>query len=126
MFAVIGTRGHDEHLAVPCGSYREAVEAYKQAQVEGWQGLRINKDDTEGAWAAGVRSAVREVFPRSVAGQVEEADAFGALVHRVRERAQLLDKAPCDVLRELDDNDLWFTGEADEPAAFLAAKIRDL
>lgn len=126
MFTVTGTRNHDERLAVPCGSYREAVHASHRAEVQGWQGVRIDNDDTDGAWLADVRAAVREVFPCGVAEKIERTDAFGALVYRVRECAELYDRAPRDVLRRLEDRDLWFASEAEEPATFLAAKVRDL
>jgi hypothetical protein len=49
----------------------------------------------------------------------------GTSVRAVVILADRLDFRSFDVLRELDDNDLWLAGEADEPAAF-AAKVHDL
>lgn len=126
MYDVTGQRGGDEFLAVACGSRRDADAAAELARTEGWQEVSVTEADTELAWRCGVTDALRALFPDDVAAAIEEADAFGALVHRVRERAREYDHTPAEVLGAVDEEDRAFAGRADEPAAFLAAKVRDL
>lgn len=73
-----------------------------------------------------VRYVVRRKLPKGVAETIIGSDAFGALVYRLREYC---DESPTNTLisafRALN-GDLQLCGEADDPAAFLAAKVRDL
>lgn len=82
--------------------------------------------EIEAARLTAVTDAIREIFTAQAAGQMQGSDAFGALVYRVRERAAATGLSPVEVLRELDADDRSFALRADDPAAFLAAKVRDL
>lgn len=73
-----------------------------------------------------VAEAVAELFPAEMAEAIEDAEAFGALVYRVRERMRASGRTAAAVLDEVDAGDREFAGRASEPAAFLAAKVRDL
>ena len=73
-----------------------------------------------------VLAAVRAVFPPELADATEDSEAFGALIYQVRQRAAATGRTPVQVLRELNPDDLAFAAYANEIAAFLAAKIRDL
>jgi hypothetical protein len=42
-------------------------------------GVKIEKYDTKGAWAAGARSAVWEVFPSGVAEEIERIDSWASI-----------------------------------------------
>lgn len=70
--------------------------------------------------------ALRALFPDEVAEEIEQAEAFGALAYRVRERVTEHGQAPADVLAAIDADDREYAGRANEPAAFLAARVRDL
>lgn len=83
-------------------------------------------EHSEATEATGVKAAVREVFPVDVAQQIEASDAFAALVYRVEQQAAATGQTPAQVLHSLDSDDRSFAGRANEPAAFLAAKVRDL
>jgi len=126
MYDVTGKRRVDEVLAVPCGSRRTAHAVVEQAEAEGWRNVRVVEEDTEFAWRCGVRAAVRELFPADVAKQIEQAEAFGALVYQVRERARAYDHTPDEVLGAIEIKDRALTSCVDDPAEFLAAKVRDL
>jgi hypothetical protein len=84
--------------------------------------LILQSDD----FATQVRYVIRRKLPNGVAEAVIGSDAFGALVYRLREYCN---ESPTNTLitafRALD-GDLQFCGDADDPAAFLAAKVRDL
>uniref|UniRef100_UPI003F491DC5 hypothetical protein n=1 Tax=Amycolatopsis sp. CA-151526 TaxID=3239921 RepID=UPI003F491DC5 len=78
---------------------------------------------------------VRDQVAATVAGlfddgevveEIVEAEAFGALVYRVGERMRVTGQTAAAVLGEVDEDDLRFTGRADDPARFLTAKVRDL
>ncbi|WP_431879003.1 hypothetical protein [Amycolatopsis sacchari] len=73
-----------------------------------------------------VAEAVAELFPAEVAEAIGDDEAFGALVYRVRERMRAYGRTAAAVLGEVDAGDREFAGRASEPAAFLAAKVRDL
>ncbi|MFC9250634.1 hypothetical protein [Amycolatopsis thailandensis] len=126
MYDVTGVRGEGEVLAVSCGSRRAAEVVAEQAEAEGWREVRVVEQDTELAWRCGVKDALRGQFPAELAKEVERADAFGAVVYRVREFAREHDLAPFEVLAAISPEDKEFTGRADDPAAFLASKVRDL
>lgn len=70
--------------------------------------------------------ALRALFPADVAEEVERGEAFGALAYRVRERADEYGQAPADTLAAIPADDREYAGRADHPAAFLAARVRDL
>lgn len=70
--------------------------------------------------------ALRALFPAEVAEEIEQGEAFGALAYRVRERVIEHGQAPADVLAAIDTDDREYAGRATEPAAFLAARVRDL
>uniref|UniRef100_UPI0037C7A700 hypothetical protein n=1 Tax=Amycolatopsis benzoatilytica TaxID=346045 RepID=UPI0037C7A700 len=71
-------------------------------------------------------AALRTLFPADVAEEIEQGEAFGALAYRVRERATEYGQAPADVLGAIEAGDREYAGRAENPAAFLAAKVRDL
>jgi hypothetical protein len=71
-------------------------------------------------------AALREVFSVEFATRVQASEAFGALVYRIQERTAAFGVSPALVLRELDPADRAFALRAEDPAAFLAAKVRDL
>ncbi|GAA3435619.1 hypothetical protein [Kutzneria kofuensis] len=70
--------------------------------------------------------ALREVFSAEFAAQVHGSDAFGALVYRIQECAAATGLSPVEVLQALDADDRAFALRAQDPAAFLAAKVREL
>ena len=68
-----------------------------------------------------------DVFDEDQAHEIINSEAFGALVYRIREHRDATGDTPADVFDALDEDDLKFAADrADNPAAFLAAKIRDL
>jgi hypothetical protein len=79
----------------------------------------------EETWEQQVTSAIREVFHPHVATEILTDDAFGALAYRLRQQCQAAELTPAQVLRGLPDHDRSFCGYADQPAAFLAARLRD-
>lgn len=73
-----------------------------------------------------VRPVLVEMFEEHTVTEILNSDAFGALVYRVRQHCHVTGDQVADVFRALDDHHLDFAPDADDPAAFLAAKIRDL
>lgn len=71
---------------------------------------------------------LRELFrdDPEVVDEISTSEAFGALIYRVRQHCRTTGDQVIDVFRALDDDALDFTCNADDPAAFLAAKVRDL
>lgn len=70
-----------------------------------------------------VMELVRDLFTEDRAGQIIESEAFGALVYRIN----VSGFTPGEVFQKLDEDMLEFTEEgATDPAAYLAAKVRDL
>jgi hypothetical protein len=51
MFTVTGTRNHDEHLAA-LRQLPRGRPNLPRGRVQGWQGVRIDNGDTDGAWVA--------------------------------------------------------------------------
>jgi hypothetical protein len=70
-------------------------------------------------------AAIRAALPAETAQAIEADEAYGALVYRLRQHATHHDTTPAAVLAQLNDNDLHFANQATNPAAFLAAKIRN-
>lgn len=70
--------------------------------------------------------ALNELFEPDVVDLITQSEAFGALVYRIREYCAANDDTPRALLGSLDERHLDFAPDADDPAAFLAAKIRDL
>jgi hypothetical protein len=77
-------------------------------------------------WEDRVGFALATVFPAAVARDILAAEAFGALVFRVREHAQATGLPPAAVLARLDVDTRLFAAQADEPAAFLASRVARL
>lgn len=74
-----------------------------------------------------VSDLIRDVFPEDRAEEILGDEAFGALVWRVREHCKIHGTDPEYAFELLDEDDMEFAVEgADNPAAYLAAKIRDL
>lgn len=73
-----------------------------------------------------VADTVRELFTEKRADQIIQDEAFGALVWRVKERLCYCDHPSC-VFEMLDEDDMEFAADgADNPAAYLAARVRDM
>jgi hypothetical protein len=106
-------------------TYREAVK-----QSRGWTSVEIKLADSTATVSVGdevIRVAVRATFPDTVAQQIEDSNAFGALVHWIRESCSARGIQPAQVLALLTDDDLWFAADrAEDPAAFLASRVRDV
>jgi hypothetical protein len=73
-----------------------------------------------------VRDAVRAAFDGDTSELIVDDDAFGALAYRVKEHCKHTGDTPDEVFTQIDEDALEFVPEADNPAAFLAAKVRDL
>lgn len=70
---------------------------------------------------------VHEQFDAHVATEILEDDAFSALAYRVRERCEDTGEYLGTILGRLNEYVLEFSAEgADNPAAYLAARVRDL
>jgi hypothetical protein len=67
-----------------------------------------------------------ETFDEHTVTEILNSEAFGALVYRVRQHCRVTGDQVADVFRALDERHLDFVPDADDPAAYLAAKIRDL
>jgi len=78
------------------------------------------------SWEERTAVALHDVLGDEVGQEIVESEAYGALVYRMKQRAQDRAIAVVDVLHELDEDALQFAGRADNPAAFLASRIRDL
>lgn len=59
-------------------------------------------------------------------GTIVESDAFGALIYRVKQHTRTTGCQVVDVFRSLDEDQIDFARDADDPAAYLTAKVRDL
>lgn len=70
--------------------------------------------------------ALNDLFEPDTVTEIVRSEAFGALVYRIREYCAAHDDVPRALLGALDERHLDFVPDADDPAAFLAAKIRDL
>jgi transcriptional regulator with XRE-family HTH domain len=92
----------------------------------------IDFDQTEplehplATWGERLHGALTEVFPDGVAQRITDCDALGALSTVLRTRCTASGATPCDVLRQLDVNDLDHAGRAEAPAAFLSNCIQRL
>lgn len=69
--------------------------------------------------------AVRAVFPPEAAEAITADEAFGALAFRLDEARREEGHDPAAVLAGISVSDRAFAAEADQPAAFLAARVRD-
>jgi hypothetical protein len=70
-----------------------------------------------------VTSIIRDKFPER-AQEILDSEAFGALVYRVKEHDV---PEPSRLFDALTEDDVEFADQdAENPAAFLAARIRDL
>ena len=69
---------------------------------------------------------IRDRFDVDRAEEIIGDDAFGALLFRVKEYCRVNECNPSDAFDSVSDDDIEFAAEdADNPAAFLAARIRD-
>lgn len=112
-------------------TYREALD-----KSRGWTNVNIidagdheaidHRPPTEDT--TDLEQALLGLFPAGVYWRIVSSDAYGALSYRVAQ-VQAFDAGADarDVLNRLDDEDLGFAAtRAQDPAAFLAAKVRDL
>ncbi len=83
--------------------------------------------DAEAAlpWEQRVAQAIRATFPAETAKEIVADDAIGALTYWLRQRCADTGQTPRQALQAIDPDDRAFAGRADQPAAFLAAKVRD-
>ncbi|MBW4722404.1 hypothetical protein [Saccharothrix obliqua] len=79
----------------------------------------------EPTWEQRTRDALRRVLTGITPETVTGSAAYGALVHRVREACDRDDVDPAEVLTRLGTGRLAIAARVDDPAAYLAAKIRD-
>lgn len=70
--------------------------------------------------------AVRDMFGGDLAREIVESDAFGALVHHLTGRAAAYGQTPLQSLQAVDPDSRQAVERVDTPAAFLAARMRDL
>ncbi|MGH3755780.1 MAG: hypothetical protein ACRDRP_24470 [Pseudonocardiaceae bacterium] len=105
---------------------------YDHGAVE--QGPRTGSLTTEGpdlgamlpaSWETRTAAAVRILFDVDTE-LITGADAFGALVHYVTQYCTTHDTTPIAALTAVDPADREFARRAVDPAAFMAAKVRDL
>lgn len=74
-----------------------------------------------------VMDEIRDRFDEDRAREIIDSAAFGALVWRVREWCQNNCGDPSSTFEKLSEDDVEFAADgAGNPAAFLAARIRDL
>jgi len=74
-----------------------------------------------------VSDLIHDLFTEDRAAQIVDNEAFGALVYRVKEYCSINGTGPKYAFDQLDEDSLEFAAEdADNPAAYLAARIRDL
>lgn len=125
---LIGLRGHalDDLLQDTGIAATELEEPEPDDTASGADPEEVVDNHSATTEVIGITAAVRDVFPADVAQQIEASDAFGALAYRVLQRVAATGQTPTRVLRDLDPSDRAFASRANEPAAFLAAKIRDL
>ena len=126
MFTVTGTSRDKPALATNCNTYSDAIRAAKAAEADGYQGVRIGRAHPDTAVEPALRAALGQMLLTDTATAVTNSEAFGALLYHVREHTDLFGCTPLETLQKLSDDALWFAGQADEPAAYLAARIRDL
>lgn len=77
-------------------------------------------------WSERFAGALEEVFPAGDVEQVTEGEGIEALSVVLQKRCRATGKTPCDVLRELDPDDLEYAPRAEAPGAFLANRIKRL
>jgi hypothetical protein len=79
------------------------------------------------SWETLTHAALHRYYKRpDVAADVTQSDAFGALAHHMSLYCGAHGVTPYAVLQLLNPSDLAYAPNADNPAAFLAAKVRDL
>jgi hypothetical protein len=100
--------------------------AKEDARNEGFADQQAFFTDREAVQTA-VEAALRRLYGPLNAESIINADAFGALVNRIAQHGLAHPGTPLAILQAIDagDRDFAIHG-ADEPAAFLAAKVRDL
>lgn len=88
---------------------------------------RTTDSGTEPAsWEDQTEVALCTLVGADVADEMTGSEAYGALVYRLRQQCEKTGASPAEVLATLEDDVLGFVERADNPAAFLAAKVRDL
>jgi hypothetical protein len=74
-----------------------------------------------------VQTVVRDLFTAATAADIISSDAFGALVYRLSEHCSAFGTTPRAIFNQaINPMDLTYCSNADNAAAFLAAKVRDL
>lgn len=81
--------------------------------------------DELASWEQRIEEALWAMFDGDAA-EMTTSEAYGALVYRLRQHCEATGDQPAQVLDELGENALRFARHADDPAAFLAARVRDL
>ncbi|RSN28781.1 hypothetical protein DMC61_19790 [Amycolatopsis sp. WAC 04169] len=81
-----------------------------------------NAPEPEGTPGAQLAAALHVMFPEDFFA-IAEADAYGALKHKVLTNCEINNTTPREVLEAIDPEDRAFAAKADDPAAFLASRI---
>lgn len=106
-------------------TYREAVQISRD-----WHAATIDplpENTAADDYQSEIPEAIRDTFPAAVADRIIQSGAYGPLAYHIRNAASECRVGPAQVLARLEDSDLWFAAsEADDPAAFLASRVRDL
>lgn len=70
--------------------------------------------------------ALLEHLPAAAVLAACQSDAWGALLHHIRQHVDARGAEPAHVIGRIHRDDLAFAARADNPAAYLAAKVRDI